>query len=218
MPRRGSAKLMLATAALAWGVAPDAGAQEASIAGIEEIVVTITKRAENVQEVAGSISAFSEEQLRNADIQQISDLVALLPNVQIKGEGNSSISIRGIAQSFTSQSPVALHTNGIFAYDGLYGQIYDTRSVEIQRGPVGTVYGRNATAGAINVNWNDPHASYEAFGDVTVANYDAYQFRGGVNVPLLGEGNERLMARFVVQRFVHDGYLDKLLDTRSDSP
>lgn len=220
-PRARSA-LLVAGAALALSALPGAGlaqpADDDGIAGVEEIVVTITKRAERVQDIAGSITAFSDDQLGDADIEQISDLVALLPNVQIKGGGNGSVSIRGISKSFTSQSPVAFHTNGVFAFDGLYGQIYDSRSVEIQRGPVGTVYGRNATAGAINVNWNEPNDRYEVFGDATVGNFSTYQFRGGVNIPLLGEGDERLMGRIVVQRLVHDGYLRNLTGTRHQSP
>jgi len=202
---------------------PVYGQDEASdndLGGVDEIVVTITKRSESLQDVSGTISAFDSELIRDTNIEKIADAVALIPNVQIKGGANQSISIRGISQSFVSQSPVARHVNGVFKWDNesYTGQFYDLEGIEVARGPSGTVYGRNATAGAIDLRWKKPHEHWEAFGDVTLANTDRYQFRGGVNVPLLGEGNERLMARFVVQREVHDGWVDNELTTRRNDP
>ena len=193
---------------------------EDDFAGIDEIVVTITKRTESLQEVAGTVSVFGEELIREANIERMSDAVALIPNVQIKGGTNQSISIRGISQSFVSQSPVARHVNGVFKWDNesFTGHFYDLADIQVARGPSGVLYGRNATAGAIDLRWNKPHAGWEAFGDVTLANTDRYHFRGGVNVPLLGEGDERLMARFVFQREVHDGWVDNELTTRRDDP
>lgn len=184
--------------------------------GVDRIVVTITKREEVLQDVAGSITAFDAEQLQNADIQNVADALHLIPNVQIKGDGNEAISIRGISQSFTSQSPVAQHMNGVFKFDGrsYSSQFYDLQALEIARGPSGTVYGRNATAGAINLRWNDPTPTLEAFGDYTMGNYDLYQFRGGVNFPFSGEDDETLMGRFVFTRESHDGYQDNVVEPR----
>ncbi len=187
---------------------------------IEEMRVTITKREENIQDIAGSVSAITGEQIQEANIESLSDYVSLLPNVQIKGEGNAAITIRGISRSFTSQSPVSQHMNGVFLADPNYlgGQFYDLEGIEVKRGPSGTLYGRNATAGAINVKWRRPHSAYEVFGDYTRANFDSNQFRGGVNLPFLGEGDQRLMGRFVVQREKRDGYLDNLLEPRNRDP
>jgi outer membrane receptor protein involved in Fe transport len=201
--------------------APSALAQEEEtdeISGIEEIIVTITKRSESIQEVAASISAFSRDQIENQNIENVSDLVTLIPNVQIKGDGNGAITVRGISQSFTTQSPVSQHINGSFRYSSTsYGGLfYDIESINFSRGPSGVKYGRNATAGAVDVNWVAPHDQYEFFGDATFGNYDQRQFRGGGNIPLLGEGNERLMARFTLQRQVRDGYLDNRLDPSSE--
>ena len=204
--------------AIACAVPPPAGAaaEEAEIAGIEEIRVSITRRDENLQEVAATISAFTGELVKDLNLEQMADVVALIPNVQIKDAENGAISIRGISQSFTSQSPVAAHLNGIFQFaPATYGDFYDIASIEIQRGPVGVVYGRNATAGAINVDWETPHGEWEAFGDATLGNFDRRQFRGVLNVPLLGEADERLTARFVVQREVSDGKRRNLAGTRN---
>ncbi len=181
--------------------------------GVEEMVVTITKREEAVQDIPASITAFDAEQLEDANLQSISDIANLLPNVQIKGEGNEAISIRGISQSFTSSSPVAQHMNGVFHYRGgsYQNMFYDLQSVEVVRGPSGTVYGRNATAGAIDLRWHEPTDELEVFGDSTVGNYDLYQFRGGVNVPILPD--ELLMGRFAFQTVERDGYQDNLVES-----
>ena len=207
---------------IALGVSP-AWAQdedEDSLKGLDEIVVTITKRAESLQEVAATISVFDADMIREVNIERIADAVALIPNVQIKGGANQSISIRGISQSFVSQSPVARHVNGVFKFnnESYTGQFYDLEDIQVARGPSGTIYGRNATAGAVDLRWKKPHSGWEVFGDVTLANTDRYHFRGGVNVPLLGEGDERLMARVVVQREVHDGWVDNELTTRRNDP
>ncbi len=192
---------------------------EAPPEGVEKIVVTITKREEALQDVAASITAFDAEQLQNANIQNVADALTLIPNVQIKGDGNEAISIRGISQSFTSQSPVAQHMNGLFKFDGrsYTSQFYDLQALEIARGPSGTVYGRNATAGAINLRWNEPTSAAEAFGDYTQGNYDLYQFRGGVNVPFSGVDDENLMGRFVFTRESHDGYIDNVMEPQRSS-
>ena len=170
------------------------------------------KRDESLSEVAATVSFFDDDLIEQVDIQSTSDLINLIPNATIKGDGNGSISIRGISQSFSSQSPVATHLNGVWRPDpdALLGTFFDLESIQVQRGPVGTVYGRNATAGALNVMWRKPHAEYEVLADATVGNYSLYQGRIAVNVPLLGEGDERLTGRFVVQRETRDNYQDLL--------
>ena len=211
------ARMLLLGVALALPFSAQAQEDEDDLVGIDAIVVTITKRSENLQQVAATISAFGEEAIAQADIQAISDVVQLIPNVKIKGDGDGAVSIRGVSQSFTSQAPVAMHMNGIWKFESgnsLRGAFYDLASIEVQRGPVGTVYGRNATAGAINVNWARPHASYEAKADATVGNHSLYQTRGMVNIPFLGEGDERLMGRFTFERQVRDNY-NELLNRRS---
>ena len=196
---------------------PAVAQDDEKLSGLESIVVTITKREESLIEVPATISAYDSEMIRNLDIQSVSDVANLIPNVQIKGDGDAAISIRGISQSFTSQAPVASHLNGIWRNDpgnSYKGSFYDLQSIEVQRGPVGTVYGRNATAGAMNVSWRKPTPDWEVAGDATVGSHSLYQFRALVNVPFLGEGDDRLTGRFVIQRERRDNYFD-LLNKRS---
>jgi len=189
---------------------------------VEEIVVSITKRDESLHDVAASVTAFSDETIALANLESASDLVTLIPNVVTKGESRTgNFSIRGVSESFSSQSPVAYHVNGLFklGLDSLLGQYYDLDAIELVRGPSGTVYGRNATAGAINFVWKKPHAEYEALGDALLGNYRHVQVRAVVNAPLFGEGEERLMARLAVQRQVRDGYMNDLeRPRRRDDP
>lgn len=187
---------------------------------IEVITVTITKREETLQEIPASVTAFSGAVLEQAAFDNIDDVATLIPGFVAKGEGRTgAISIRGVSEGFTGQASVARHINGVFQRDGSLGytgMYYDLRSIEVSRGPAGTVYGRNATAGAVNVIWNPPHAGWEVSADASLANHDRRQLRGVVNVPFLGEDDERLMGRFSVQRDVRDGYLDDDFQSERD--
>ncbi|HEU4430957.1 MAG TPA: TonB-dependent receptor plug domain-containing protein, partial [Myxococcota bacterium] len=206
--------------AAALALAASASGQEAAAPPpaneVEEILVTITKRDEALQDVPASVSAFSSDEIALANLDSAADVVSLIPNVVTKGESRTgNFSVRGVSESFSSQSPVAYHVNGLFklSLDSLLGQYYDLESVELVRGPSGTVYGRNATAGAIDFRWVKPHAGFEVLGDALYGSYDHVQLRGVVNAPLLGEGDERLMARLALQRDVRDGYMNDLTRT-----
>lgn len=193
--------------------------EDDELGGIDNIVVTITKRDESLNEVAATVSAFDAKAIQQVDIQSISDVVNLIPNVQIKGDDNGGVSIRGVSQSFTSQAPVSMHMNGVWRFssgNSLLGAFYDLESIQVQRGPVGTVYGRNATAGAIDVSWKKPHDDYEVDVDATVGNNSLYLMRGTVNIPFFGEGDERLMGRFSFQRETRDNYNELVNRTSND--
>jgi iron complex outermembrane receptor protein len=175
---------------------------------VEEIIVSITKREESVQEIGGTIAAFNQDTIQNANIQNVGDLITLLPNVQVKSE-DTDLSIRGVARAaFDSQSPVAYHINGVYQFDSLayVDQFYDLENVAIALGPSGSVYGRNANGGAIDVQWRKPDTQWAASGDVTwEPRFDDYQVRTAINIPLSGVDNKLLNARFVLTREVGDG-------------
>jgi outer membrane receptor protein involved in Fe transport len=214
--------LALAVPAFAQEAPPAEAAEPARAEAIEELFVTITKRDVSLQDVPASVTALSPETLELANIESASDIATLIPNVVTKGESRTgNFSIRGVSESFSSQSPVAYHVNGLFklSIDSLLGQYYDLESIQLVRGPAGTVYGRNATAGAIDFRWAKPHAEYEAQADALYGNYHHVQLRGVLNAPLFGEDDERLMARLVVQRDLRDGYMKDLTrPSRRDDP
>lgn len=219
LARTFTAASLLAAALVAPALAQDAPPAEApqsapppaqgtSLGEVEEIVVTITKREESVQDIGGTIAAFDEDTIQNANIENVGDLISLLPNVQVKSE-DTDLSIRGVARAaFDSQSPVAYHINGVYQFNSLtyVGQFYDLQNVAVALGPSGTVYGRNANGGAIDLQWRKPTSQWSASGDVTWApRYDNYQVRTAVNIPLSGVDNDLLNARFVLTREVADG-------------
>ncbi len=204
------------TAAPAADTAPAAPAAPVDDQGIEDIVITITKRTESVQDIGGTVAAFGEDAIQNANIENVGDLIGLLPNVTVKSE-DTDLSIRGIARAaFDSQSPVAYHINGVYQFNSLayVGQFYDLQNVAVALGPSGTVYGRNANGGAIDLQWRKPESNYGVSGDFTYApEFDNYQFRTAVNIPLSGVDNKLLNARFVLTREVSDGTVDNPAST-----
>ena len=196
--------------------AEEAAPEEAAAPrGIEEITVTVTKRDETLQDVPASITAMSPEQIQEANIQRTADLAILIPNVITKASREANaITVRGISLGFDSiAGSVAQHINGVFygnetAPGAMLNSWYDLDGVEFLRGPSGVTYGRNGTAGAMNLKWRDPHASYEAFADFGVGNMSMREARAGLNIPFFGEGNEILTGRFVATHLQHDGPVD----------
>lgn len=129
----------------------------ATFAQIDEIVVTAQKREQSLQEVPIAISAFSREQLSRRQINDVIDLKNAIPSLIVgDSAGNGQISIRGVGfglSSPTSENSVAVHRDGIYFFSpqaALLGQQDDLGRIEVLRGPQGTLYGRNATGGAIN--------------------------------------------------------------------
>src|SRR5690348_686927 len=137
------------------------------------IVVTAQRRAEALQNVPIAVSAFSEEALEAQQIDNASDLQLTLPNVSFT-KGNftgSSFTIRGIGDlcvGTTCDSATAIHTNGspLFGTRLFETEYFDLERIEVLRGPQGTLFGRNATSGVINVVTAKPdltgfHAKFE---------------------------------------------------------
>ena len=182
---------------------------------IEEIRVSISRRPMDVQDVSASVTAFDEELMFSANIDNQEDVAFLAPNVVTKGARFNSLSVRGLSSGITSQESVALHTNGVFTGPTSF---FDVESVEFVRGPSGSLYGRNATGGAINIRQKKPEPWLSTWGEVNLANYDQLRVRAGVNVPLLGTGDERLAMRVNVNFNQYDGWLDNEFETRKEDP
>ncbi|MBD2858324.1 TonB-dependent receptor [Spongiibacter sp. KMU-158] len=178
---------------------------------IEEVRVTVSKRSESLQDVLGSVSAVSGDTIASNNIQDFRSLADLIPGmvVQRQEPGGDEVSIRGIARSRDGPSPVAFHINDMFL--AMRGEpYYDLSAIEVLRGPSGTAFGRNATAGAINVKWRKPEAEFGAGGDLRYSSLEDKQIRAFANIPLLGEGNSGLLARFAVMARKMDGSLNNL--------
>ena len=197
--------------------AAPSSAQEATATSsiLEEIVVTAQKREQNLQDVGISITAFGRDQLQELNLNNSNELVYLTPGLALGnpgGEGNiTALSLRGIGQGDFAdhqESPVAVYQDEVYdAYMGATNTtLFDQERIEILRGPQGTLFGRNATGGLVHYISRKPTDEFEAYGNVSYAEYDHVRFEGAVGGPLA----DNLQVR--VSGFVnnHDTYVDNV--------
>jgi iron complex outermembrane receptor protein len=158
-------------------------------AGVETITVTAQKRSQTVQEVPAAVSAVSGPQLDAAGITQMQDIQTVVPNMHFGQErGEAKITIRGVSNAHRTDPSTAIHLDGIYqnrARSLTSLTFFDVQRVEVLRGPQGTLYGRNATGGAMNIISIPPGPEFEAFGDIQIANYQQRLVRGALNAPLV---------------------------------
>ena len=160
---------------------------------IEELVVTAQKKEEALQDVPIAVSAFSQKTLEAQKIDGGPNLQQTIPNVSFaKGNFTNSFnfSIRGIgnkAVNVASDAGVGVHLNNAPMQSGnlFEAEFYDVERVEVLRGPQGTLYGRNATGGVVNVITAKPVDDFQANVRAEIGNHGAEKLRGMVNVPLL---------------------------------
>lgn len=208
------------TTALAQGA--EAGGTAPAEGGLAEIVVTAQRRSENLQKAALPISAVDGNQISSAGVTNPNDLTKLVPALQI-GTSSGAISsyfIRGVGKlTFNAQvdSAVLVNLDGVsLARSGTSnGYFYDLERVEVLKGPQGTLYGRNATGGAINIitrkpSFNGPSGFFEG----EYSNFDAFRATGAVNLPV----GETIAIRAAGQFVRRDGYLsDGTQDEESEA-
>ncbi|QYU69700.1 TonB-dependent receptor [Leptolyngbya sp. 15MV] len=163
--------------------------------GIGDIVVTAQKRAENIQDVPIAISAVSSEFLEARGITSIDSLGSIAPNVKIERAPSnktiSQIAIRGsvtINPAVTWEPAVGLYLDGVYIAkaQGSIFDVADLERVEVLRGPQGTLYGRNALAGAVNLVPRKPSGELGVIADVTYGNYDYWKGRAVLDLPAFG--------------------------------
>jgi iron complex outermembrane recepter protein len=184
--------------------------------GLSEIIVTAARRVETVQGAAFSIQALSEETLSRANVSKPEDLSSIAPTVQIGTAGAyPQAYIRGVGNYSTQ---VFAEGGVSFNLDGIYisrawatrGMFYDLDRVEVIKGPQGTLYGRNASGGAINVITAKPTlGNTSGFAEVQAGNYDLIQGTAAVNLPLSDSIAVRASGKVVSRDgYLTDGYDD----------
>ena len=149
--------------------------------GIADIIVTATKRSENLQNVPVAVSAISSQSLQAKGVFSTTDLNNTMPNLQVSspyGEQQPNFSVRGVGVgtefNANAASPVGVYVDEVYqAFRASHGQqLYDLQQVEVVRGPQGTLYGRNTTGGAINFNTRAP--SLQGTEGYATAGYGTY--------------------------------------------
>ena len=188
---------------------------------LEEVQVTAQRRPEIVQRTAVAVSVLEPGELRDAGVTKPQELTELVPSLQVAASAApiSVYYLRG-AGNFTgnslTDSAVAFNVDGVFIGrpHSTAGFFYDLERIEVLKGPQGTLYGRNATAGAINVLPRRPELGArggEASGEF--GNEDSLRFDGVVNLPL----GERAAMRAAGYHVEHDGYMNDGLDDQEES-
>lgn len=182
----------------------------------KEIIVMAQRTGQRLQDVPIAVSAFNSEALEKQQIKNTSDLQLTLPNVTFTKTNftSSSFTIRGIGDlcvGITCDQATAIHVNDgpMFGTRLFEGEFYDMAQIEVLRGPQGTLFGRNATSGVVNIRTARPdltgmHASAEA----EYGNYNSIKLKGMVNLPISDQFGIRL-AGFYLNR---DGYTTNLFD------
>ena len=196
---------------------PDVIADDGAHAGIETITVTVQKRSQTLQEVPAAASAIVGQQLDAAGITQLQDLQAFVPSMHFGQErGEAKITIRGVSNAQGTDQSTAVHIDGINqnrARSITALTFFDVERVEILRGPQGTLYGRNATGGAMNIISVPPSPNLEAFGDFQFGNYHQKMIRGVLNVPIVEDIAAVRLSGFWENR---DGYQENFHFSGSD--
>jgi iron complex outermembrane receptor protein len=156
--------------------------------GVEEVIVTAEKRPENIQDVPMSVTAFSGDQLAKANLNTVADVARFVPGLSINQSNNnrnSSIIMRNVGTAGTNpgtDQDVGVFIDGVYVQVAgpVYSELSDISTVEILRGPQGTLYGRNTPVGAINITTRAPSMNFEAENTVQIGDYGRVKVTGVV--------------------------------------
>lgn len=183
--------VLLSTAAAVPAYAQDAGTGEGASEDRDQIIVTANRRAENSQDVSGVVQALNADQLRQDGIAELRQLQVAVPGLSIANqEGNVEIFIRGVGSANNTElgdPGAAPHLNGTYIPRprGLGLMFYDLDRVEVNKGPQGTLYGRNALAGTLNIITAKPRlGEFGGYAQAEIANRSSYGAEGAINIPL----------------------------------
>ncbi|MES2055320.1 MAG: TonB-dependent receptor [Pseudomonadota bacterium] len=179
-----------------------------------DILVTATRRETSLQKTPLAVSAFSQATLDRQQVNNITDLARFVPSLQFNQQGDQSavlLTLRGIGNdtAFTevADPEVAIYIDGIYSprAQGASVLMYDMERVEVSRGPQGTLFGRNATAGAVGLISAKPtFDKLGGYAEAIVGDYNRVGTRGAINVPI----TDTLAARFAFVTERHSGYAD----------
>ena len=214
--RRSNYVLLAGASALALSLAAPAAIaqdqdQDEDARTLGTVVVTTQKTEESIQDVPIAVSAFDEEALDAMQLAGGPDLVKAIPNVNFtKGNfGGFNFRIRGIgvdAVTTSADAGVGIHMNDVplFTNSFFEAEFYDVERVESLRGPQGTLYGRNATGGVVNVITAKPVLEeFQADAQLTYGNHNTVKAKGMLNLPM----GEKAALRLAGSYLSRDGYV-----------
>lgn len=212
-----SAGMLTAVPALAQDAAVDTAEEEIA----PEIIVTATRRAEALSDVPIAVSAIGGQALQNSGVTDLRALNQLAPSLIVSGatsETNFTARVRGIGtvgENPGLESSVALFIDGVYRSRTGAGltELGEIERIEVLRGPQGTLFGRNASAGLLNVVTKKPSFDFGAYGAATYGNYDYMRVEGGVTGPIAGD---KVAAKLEGVYMKRDGYIKQMTPGEPD--
>lgn len=205
--------------------APAAPAQTSAAEGANteaidgEILVTATRRSERLRDIPISIAAFGGEKIQQTGIFDVTQLDRLAAGMQVSTNygGYQRITVRGIGSNQTNPGgnpSVAVHRDGVYLQTNPdFGMgFFDVDRIEVLRGPQGTLYGRNATGGAVNIITGSPTPDFHAGGTVSIGNYGLVETEGFASGPVIGDN---LTGRIAFKTRKDTGYLQNIYNGQS---
>jgi iron complex outermembrane receptor protein len=214
---------LAACAALIAGTSPAAVAQQAETAAgaspFEEVVVTAQRREQNIQDVGISVTPLGEESLENLNIKTATDIVRAVPSLKMNAYSSSQVvfNIRGVAQNSygdEQEPPVAVYQDDSYSSSINLASfpVFDLARVEALRGPQGTLFGRNATGGAIQFISQKPTDEFEGYVTGTYGRFNQMIVEGAVSGPFSDKWQGRLA--FISNQ--DDGFIKELFPGQKD--
>ncbi|MEI9850918.1 MAG: TonB-dependent receptor [Sphingomonas sp.] len=192
-------------------VSTAAFAQSPDDEGLGDIVVTAERQERSLQKTALSVSVLDGDQIAQEGIASSRDIGGAVPNLIVPQTGTTTsqqqLFIRGLGEIDNSQpGAVGVYIDDVYiprSYGALFNLV-DVQRIEVLRGPQGTLYGRNATAGAIRVETRPVSDELTGSLQLGYGNYDAVELRGYLSGPVIAD---RLLGAITVQRLTRDGYM-----------
>jgi iron complex outermembrane recepter protein len=176
---------------------------------LQEVVVTAEKRRTNLQTTPIAVTALSGATLTQDQVRDLKDIQALVPSFKMgDAQGIAQITIRGIGSSTFLpgyEGAVAVNENEVYVSRSIAQQaaLFDVADIEVLRGPQGTLYGRNATAGAVNITTVRPTDTASGYVRQTFGNYGELRTEAAIGGPI---ADDKVLARIAVFRETHNGY------------
>ena len=177
---------------------------------IEEVIVTAERREASIQDTSISITAFTGEMLEDFGIRNQEDLQNFIPATTIQPY---DATVRGVGRNFRAlggDPGVATYMNGVYSEDLLTATaatFWDVARIEVLRGPQGTLYGRNAVGGAINILYNKPTHDFDMAAQTIIGNYGTEEYYGMINGSLI---EDKLSGRFNFSLRDREGVIDEI--------
>jgi iron complex outermembrane receptor protein len=219
--KRRTLRLAVAAVLLEAVVAPTAGAQGTTATGLEEIIVSATKRNESAQDVPISITAFSAADMEKIGVAGIQDIALRTPGLKWGNRSDLKLNptvLRGIGSqtggSAGAEDAVSYYMDEIYLGSGVSSNIdlYDLERVEVLRGPQGTLFGRNSIGGAISMTSRKPTREFSAYTSLEGGNYDLVRAKASIGGPLGAASFSGLLSGAYLDR---SGYTEN--DFRNES-